>query len=71
MAKGNATILGKKTGEISDSALNAAGDRCVFSRMARVRFAETYCWNIHSTNFYINPGSIYGSDTGSAFTKNH
>ena len=69
MAKGNATILGKKTGEISDSALNAAGDRCVFSRMARVRFAETYCWNIHSTNFYINPESIYGSDTGSAFTK--
>ena len=44
-------MFGKKTGVISDLALNDAGDRCVFFRMVRVRFAETYCWNIHSTNF--------------------
>lgn len=50
-------MFGKKTGVISDLALNDAGDRCVFFRMVRVRFAETYCWNIHSTNFYINPES--------------
>lgn len=50
-------MFGRKTGVISDLALNDAGDRCVFFRMVRVRFAETYCWNIHSTNFYINPES--------------
>lgn len=71
MVKGKNTMR-DRFGVVKVSGLTLATDgRRAFSGIVGVRFAETYCRNIHSTNFYINPGSISGSDTGSAFTKNH